>query len=323
MRLSTHWSCCLSAGEASDDVPRPAYVGKGYPVLGLDVGTLQACVAVATGKGVPPFVVENHEVRYAPPVKWCCIDRRTSEEHDGCSCVQGRRTTPSFLTYDDGQLVVGQLAKRGRWRNPSRVIFNAQGLMGVPYNDALRPKYPFPVSSEADSAEEDAAAGGEEGSAAAKKPSGGKAAGVVMDVAGHRLTPREVAAHVVENLTASAEHKLHQPPGYAVLAVPSYFNKAQKAEAHRAVAEGTGVEAVEVIEDATAALVAAKFSGAMGPLEEEHFDRPWCVVDVGGLVTQVRLLLVTCRVQRRGRQEGLTFARGVVDVVLVGCRSRS
>jgi molecular chaperone DnaK (HSP70) len=73
-----------------------------------------------------------------------------------------------------------------------------------------------------------------------------------------------------------------------VLAVPASYSVKQKEEALKAVAAGAGVGGVEVIDDASAALVAAKFTGAMGPNEDEHFDRPWAVVDVGGLLSQVR-----------------------------------
>lgn len=194
--------------------------------------------------------------------------------------VQGRRTTPSFLTYEDGHVVIGQLAKRGRWRQPSRVVFNAQSLVGVPYSDALRPKYPFPVAGEGE---------GE-----------GEGRAVVLEVAGQSLSPREAVSRVVENLTTSAEHKLHTPPGYAVLAVPASYSVKQKEEALKAVAAGAGVGGVEVIDDASAALVAAKFTGAMGPNDDEHFDRPWAVVDVGGLLSQVR----ACSCPSEGGKEG-------------------
>lgn len=143
-----------------------------FPVLGVDVGTLQACVAVASAKAALPAVVENHE---------------------------GRRTTPAFLAYEDSHVVVGQLAKRGRWRDPTRVAYDTQRLLGLPYDDKLRPLFPFRLA-----------------------------------------------------------------------------------------------ELVEVVEDAVAALVAAKYSGAMGKhrgeADDDHFDRPWVVVDVGGLLTQVSVV---------------------------------
>jgi molecular chaperone DnaK len=156
------------------------------------------------------------------------------------------------------------------------VAYDTQRLLGLPYDDKLRPLFPFRLAEL------------EEG-----KPE----AGFAVEVSGGpRLSAVEASARVVEALVLAAEQKLHAPPGLLVMTVPAYFSEAQRRAAARAAEEGAGLgpEGVEVVEDAVAALVAAKYSGAMGKhrgeADDDHFDRPWVVVDVGGLLTQVSVV---------------------------------
>jgi molecular chaperone DnaK len=215
-----------------------AHPARGFPVLGLDVGTLQSCVAFAASKTGAPLVVENHE---------------------------GRRCTPAFVSFEEGALVVGQLAKRGRWREPARVGFNLPRLLGAAqYEDALRPLFPFPVEPPA---------------------AGHEAGGLVLGLTTRPVPSGEAAARVVEDLVQTAEHKSHELPRFAVLAVPSYFDAAAKARALKAAREGTGLEDVEVIEDAIATLACAHYTGRVTK-EEAFLSRPWLVCDVGGLNAQ-------------------------------------
>lgn len=222
-----------------------AHPTRGFPVLGLDVGTLQSCVAFVAAKGGAPLVVENHE---------------------------GRRSTPAFVAFEEGAMVVGQLARRGRWRDPGRVGFNLPRLLGAAqYDDSLRPLFPFPV--------EPPAPGKEEGGLVLGLSGGG----------GRAVPSGEAAARVVEDLVQTAEHKAHQLPRCAVLAVPSYFDAGAKARALRAAREGTGLEEVEVVEDAIATLACAHYTGRVSK-EEAFLSKPWLVCDVGGLGAQVSVV---------------------------------
>ena len=227
---------------------------RGFPVLGLDLGSLQACVTYVASKDTAPLVVENHE---------------------------GRRSTPSFVGFEGGDLVVGQLARRARWRAPASVAFNIQRLLGeTTYDDKLRPLFPFPVEASLTSDK--------------NQPP------IAMLLKGGRaLTPIEASSRLLEDLVATAEHKLHHTPGFAVLAIPSYFGPQATSWALKAVADGTGLEigeeegghggCVEVVEDAVAALVCAHYSGAISQ-KEAFLGKPWLVVDVGGLNAQVSIV---------------------------------
>ncbi len=229
-----------AAGEAGGEGGHPA---RGFPVLGLDVGTLQSCVAFTAAKDGAPLVVENHE---------------------------GRRSTPAFVSFEEGSLVVGQLARRARWRDPARVGFNLPRLLGAgKYEDSLRPLFPFPV--------EPPAAGGEDG---------GLVLGLSGAGAGARAVPSgEAVGRVVEDLVQTAEHKAHQLPRFAVLAVPSFYDAPAKARALKAAREGTGLADVEVVEDAIATLACACYTGRVTK-EEAFLSKPWLVCDVGGLNAQ-------------------------------------
>ena len=254
-----------------------------FPVLGLDMGSLRACVTCVTSTETAPLVVENHE---------------------------GRRSTPSFIAFEDSNLVVGQLARRARWRDPASVAFNLQRLLGeTTYDDKLRPLFPFPVEASLTSDKNEPPV-------------------AILLKGGRSLTPIEASSRLLEDLVATAEHKLQHFPGFAVLAVPSYFGPQAKHWALKAVADGTGLEVgeeegghgggVEVVEDAVAALVCAHYSGAISQ-QEAFLGKPWLVVDVGGLNAQVSIVALDPEQGLGVRGNRTTWAVGgeQVDWVLV------
>jgi molecular chaperone DnaK len=76
-------------------------------IIGIDLGTTNSCVAVLDGDG--PRVIENGE---------------------------GDRTTPSIVGYaEDGEILVGQSAKRQAVTNPTNTIFAVKRLIGRKYKD--------------------------------------------------------------------------------------------------------------------------------------------------------------------------------------------
>lgn len=165
-------------------------------------------------------------------------------------------------------MVVGQLAKRSRWKTPQRVAYNIQRLLGLPYDEKFQPNYPFRLDKAQDG-------------------------GFMVDLGVHQLTAVDAVSRLVESLATTAEEKLHQPPGYAVVAVPSYFTPEQRKAALQAAHEGTGleVEGVEVIEEAVAGLVGALSVGALG--KEPAFAKPWAVLDLGALSSQMSLVTLS------------------------------
>ena len=75
-------------------------------IIGIDLGTTNSCVAVMEGKD--PKVIENSE---------------------------GSRTTPSVVSFKDGQRSVGILAKRQAVTNPKNTFYATKRLIGRRYDD--------------------------------------------------------------------------------------------------------------------------------------------------------------------------------------------
>ena len=78
-------------------------------IIGIDLGTTNSCVAVLEGKDAR--VIENAE---------------------------GDRTTPSIVAYtDDGEVLVGQSAKRQAVTNPENTLFAVKRLIGRRFGDTV------------------------------------------------------------------------------------------------------------------------------------------------------------------------------------------
>src|SRR3990170_5542212 len=76
-------------------------------IIGIDLGTTNSCVAIM--ENGQPKVIENSE---------------------------GARTTPSIVAYsDDGEILVGQSAKRQAVTNPKNTLFAIKRLIGRRFKD--------------------------------------------------------------------------------------------------------------------------------------------------------------------------------------------
>lgn len=78
------------------------------PVVGIDLGTTNSCVAIMEGK--TPRVIENSE---------------------------GARTTPSTVAFTENEILVGSSAKRQAITNPENTIFASKRLIGRQFNDPM------------------------------------------------------------------------------------------------------------------------------------------------------------------------------------------
>ena len=82
-------------------------------IIGIDLGTTNSCVAVLDGGD--PRVIENSE---------------------------GDRTTPSVIAYrEDGEILVGQNAKRQAVTNPTNTVFAVKRLIGRKFKDDANTSY--------------------------------------------------------------------------------------------------------------------------------------------------------------------------------------
>ncbi len=148
-------------------------------IIGIDLGTTNSCVAVLDGDA--PRVIENAE---------------------------GDRTTPSIVGYtDDGEILVGQSAKRQAVTNPQNTLFAVKRLIGRKFTDDVVQKdikmVPYSIV-EADNGD------------------------AWVEVKGDKMAPPQVSAEVLRKMKKTAEEFLGEPVTEAVITVPAYFNDSQR-----------------------------------------------------------------------------------------------
>jgi molecular chaperone DnaK len=173
-------------------------------VIGIDLGTTNSVVAhLAAGK---PQVMQNAE---------------------------GQKTTPSVVLYrEDGDVVVGDLAKRQRLMYAQRTVSSVKRFVGCRWDET-----------------EDRRRGVEY---ELVPTSDGRVAVRVND---STLLPEEVQAEVLRKMRRTAEDYLGEPVCQAVITCPAYFNDSQRQATKRA-AELAGLEALRIINEPTAAALA-------------------------------------------------------------------
>ena len=198
--------------------------------VGIDLGTTNSVIAVL--EGGDPTVIANAE---------------------------GSRTTPSVVAFtDQGERLVGQLARRQAILNPKGTITSAKRFIGRRYDE---------VSSEAAAVSFDVVAG----------PDGMAR----FDVRGKLYAPEEISAQVLRKLAEDAGKFLGERVTKAVITVPAYFNDAQR-QATKDAGQIAGLEVLRIINEPTAAAL------AYGLDKREH--ETVLVFDLGGGTFDVSLL---------------------------------
>jgi molecular chaperone DnaK len=195
-------------------------------IIGIDLGTTNSCVAVMeAGK---PRVLENSE---------------------------GDRTTPSIVAYTkDGEVVVGQSAKRQAVTNPKNTLFAVKRLIGRKFQDDVVQKdvnmVPYKIAA------------AENGDA-------------WVEVQGKNLAPPEISARVLAKMKKTAEDYLGEEVTEAVITVPAYFNDSQR-QATKDAGRIAGLTVKRIINEPTAAALAYGLDKAAAG------DRKIAVYDLGG-----------------------------------------
>ncbi|MFJ5612330.1 molecular chaperone DnaK [Streptomyces sp. NPDC093221] len=198
--------------------------------VGIDLGTTNSVIAV--WEGGEPTVVPNAE---------------------------GARTTPSVVAFsDDGQRLVGQLARRQSILNPKGTITSAKRFIGRRYDE---------ISDEAKAVSFDVVEG-----------PGGVAR---FEVSGKQYAPEEISAQVLRKLADDAGKSLGEKVTEAVITVPAYFNDAQR-QATKDAGKIAGLEVLRIINEPTAAAL------AYGLDKQGH--ETVMVFDLGGGTFDVSLL---------------------------------
>lgn len=189
-------------------------------VIGIDLGsTLSECAVIENGK---PIVVVNEDGSY---------------------------TTPSVVSFSDGERKVGAAAKRQQVVNPKNTVYLIKRFMGLNYDeaaDAIKHVQYDVVNN------------------------GGKAC---VSIDGRTFTPEEISSHILSKMKKIAEDYLGQEVTDAVITVPAFFNDSAR-QATKQAGEIAGLNVLRVIAEPTAAILSSNIDMQKGG--------KYMVVDFGG-----------------------------------------
>ncbi|MDF0528594.1 molecular chaperone DnaK [Tsukamurella sp. 8F] len=173
--------------------------------VGIDLGTTNSAVA-ATMEGGRAEIIANAE---------------------------GGRTTPSVVAFtDDGQRLVGQVARRQAIMNPDATVYSAKRFIGRKWDEV-----------------------DDESKIVSYKVDKGPNDAVRFDVRGRQYAPEEISAQVLRKLAEDASKFLGEKVTEAVITVPAYFNDAQR-QATKDAGRIAGLEVLRVVNEPTAAALA-------------------------------------------------------------------
>ena len=194
-------------------------------IIGIDLGTTNSCVAIMEGGKVR--VIENSE---------------------------GDRTTPSVVAFtDDGEVLVGQSAKRQAITNPQNTLYAVKRLIGRKFDEDVVQRdiklVPYKIV----------------------KAKNGDA---WVEVRGKAMAPPEISARVLQKMKKTAEDYLGEEVKEAVITVPAYFNDSQR-QATKDAGRIAGLEVKRIINEPTAAAL------AFG-MDKKPGDSKIAVYDLGG-----------------------------------------
>ncbi|MEO1750422.1 molecular chaperone DnaK [Thiofaba sp. EF100] len=195
-------------------------------IIGIDLGTTNSCVAII--EGGQPKVIENSE---------------------------GARTTPSVVAFTkDGEVIVGQPAKRQAVTNPQNTLYAVKRLIGRRFEEEAVQKdiklMPYKIVR-ADNGD------------------------AWVEVNGKKMAPPEVSARVLMKIKKDVEAYLGEPVTEAVITVPAYFNDSQR-QATKDAGRIAGLEVKRIINEPTAAAL------AYGLDKAQSKDMKIAVYDLGG-----------------------------------------
>jgi len=203
-------------------------------IIGIDLGTTNSCVAIM--EGGKPRVIENSE---------------------------GDRTTPSVVAFlEDGEITVGQPAKRQAVTNPHNTLFAVKRLIGRRFGEPEVQKdidlVPYKIV----------------------KNDNGDA---WVEAHGKKMAPPEISARVLMKMKKTAEDYLGHSVTEAVITVPAYFNDSQR-QATKDAGRIAGLEVKRIINEPTAAAL------AFGMDKSSAKDRKIAVYDLGGGTFDVSII---------------------------------
>jgi len=201
-------------------------------IIGIDLGTTNSVVAVMEGS--EPKVILNEE---------------------------GSRTTPSVVAFTkEGEILVGQVAKRQAIANPENTIFSVKRFMGRSIDEVSEEMKMVPYTVEKGSKKE-----------------------VKIKAGDKKYSPPEISAMILQKLKKSAESYLGETVSEAVITVPAYFNDAQR-QATKDAGKIAGLDVKRIINEPTASALAYGL--------DKKKDHMISVYDFGGGTFDVSILEV-------------------------------
>jgi molecular chaperone DnaK len=199
-------------------------------VIGIDLGTTFSCVAVM--EAGQPVVIPNQE---------------------------GSRTTPSVVGFTkDGEILVGQLAKRQAITNPENTVFSIKRFMGRRFEEVIP-----------------------EAKRVSYKVIKDNKGNAVVEVMGKIYTPPEISAHILMKMKKTAEDYLGEKVTRAVITVPAYFNDSQR-QATKDAGQIAGLEVLRIVNEPTASSLAYGL--------DKKKDEKIAVYDFGGGTFDISIL---------------------------------
>jgi len=201
-------------------------------IIGIDLGTTNSVVAIMEGSD--PKVLTNEE---------------------------GSRLTPSVVGYTkDGEVLVGQVARRQSITNPENTVYSVKRFMGRKFAEV-----------------------GDESKRVPYKVVQGNNGDAVIDINGKKLSAPEISAKVLQKLKRAAENYLGEPVTEAVITVPAYFNDSQR-QATTDAGKIAGLEVRRIVNEPTAAALAYGL--------DKKKDELIAVYDFGGGTFDISILEV-------------------------------
>jgi molecular chaperone DnaK len=199
-------------------------------IIGIDLGTTNSCVAIM--EGGDPVVIANQE---------------------------GNRTTPSIVAIsENGERLVGQVAKRQAITNSENTVYAVKRLIGRKYTSKEVQQdikiIPYKIT----------------------EASNGDAQ---VTVRGKNYSPAEISAMILTKMKQTAEDYLGEKVTDAVITVPAYFNDSQR-QATKDAGKVAGLNVLRIINEPTAAALAYGL--------DKKKDEKIAVFDLGGGTFDIR-----------------------------------
>ena len=205
-------------------------MSKNNVILGIDLGTTNSAVAVV--EGGQPVIISNAE---------------------------GRRTTPSIVSFLGTDRKVGDPAKRQSVTNPKNTVYSIKRFIGKDYSVCTDEvgRVPYEVKKSSNNVP-------------------------VVNIDGREYTPQEISAMILQKMKKTAEDYLGHEVTRAVITVPAYFGDAERTATIEA-GEIAGLKVERIINEPTAAALAYG-------LDKKDNESKILVFDCGGGTHDVSVL---------------------------------